>query len=179
MFRRKIKNPCKNCRGRGYVKLTKTLGVTIPEGISNGQRIALRGEGDTGRNGGPSGDLIIEVKVKRHRFFERDGNNIYCEIPITFAQAALGAEIDIPMLGGGTEKYTIPEGTQTGEQFTMRGKGIADINTGRKGNLIFAVVVETPRILNSEQKKLIAEFGKSLGENNTKYRESWFKKLFK
>ena len=99
-------------------------------------------------------------------------------VPISFAEAALGAEIDIPMLGGGTEKYTIPEGTQTGTSFTMRGMGIADINTGRKGNLIFTVVVETPRNLNSEQKKLISDFGTSLGENNTKYRQSWFKKLF-
>ncbi len=171
-----IKNPCKNCRGRGYVKLTKTLSVTIPEGIASGQRIALRGEGDTGRNGGPNGDLIIEVRVKSHRIFEREGNNIYCEIPITFTQAALGAEIDVPTLEG-TVKYTIPEGTQTGTSFTVSGKGIADLNTKRKGNLVFVVSVEVPRGLNSKQKELLAEFAKSCGESNNSKSTSFFKKI--
>ena len=171
-----IKNPCKNCRGRGYVKLTKTLSVSIPEGIANGQRIALRGEGDTGRNGGPNGDLIIEVRVKSHRIFEREGNNIYCEIPITFTQAALGAEIDVPTLEG-TVKYTIPEGTQTGTSFTIAGKGIADLNTKRKGNLVFVVAVEVPRGLNSKQKELLTEFAKSCGESNNSKSSSFFKKI--
>ena len=174
-----VKSPCPNCNGKGYVRLKKKFEIQIPAGIDHMQRIVKRGQGSVGRNGGMNGDLISEVRVAEHDIFQRDGNDLLCEVPISFAEAALGAEIDIPMLGGGTEKFTIPEGTQTGEQFTMRGKGIADINTGRKGNLIFTVVVETPRSLNSEQKKLIAEFGKSLGENNTKYRESWFKKLFK
>ena len=171
-----IKTPCKNCRGRGYVKLTKTLSVTIPEGIANGQRIALRGEGDTGRNGGPNGDLIIEVRVKSHRIFEREGNNIYCEIPITFTQAALGAEIDVPTLDG-TVKYTIPEGTQTGTSFTVTGKGIADLNSKRKGNLVFVVTVEVPRGLNSKQKELLAEFAKSCGESNNAKSSGFFKKI--
>ncbi len=173
-----VKSPCQNCNGKGYVRLKKKFEIQIPAGIDHMQRIVKRGQGSVGRNGGMNGDLIIEVRVKEHDIFQRDGNDLLCEVPISFAEAALGAEIDIPMLGGGTEKYTIPEGTQTGEQFTMRGKGIADINTGRKGNLIFTVVVETPRNLNSEQKKLISDFGTSLGESNTKYRQSWFKKLF-
>ena len=173
-----VKSPCQNCNGKGYVRLKKKFEIQIPAGIDHMQRIVKRGQGSVGRNGGMNGDLIIEVRVAEHEIFQREGNDLLCEIPISFAEAALGAELDIPMLGGGTEKYTIPEGTQTGEQFTMRGKGIADINTGRKGNLVFTVVIETPRNLNSEQKKLIKEFGTSLGESNTKYRQSWFKKLF-
>ena len=173
-----VKNPCQNCNGKGYVRLKKTFEIQIPAGIDHMQRIVKRGQGSVGRNGGMNGDLIIEVRVEEHKIFQRDGNNLLCEVPISFAEAALGAEIDIPMLGGGTEKFTIPEGTQTGEEFTIRGKGIADINTGRKGNLIFTVVVETPRNLSSEQKKLLSEFATSLGESNNKFKTNWFKKLF-
>lgn len=173
-----IKNPCTNCRGRGYIKITKTLTVTIPEGADNGLRLAVRGEGDAGRNGGTNGDLIVEVRVRRHRIFEREGNNIYCEIPITFAQAALGAEIDVPTLDG-TVKYDIPEATQTGTSFTISGKGIADLRTKRKGNLVFTVTVEVPRGLNAKQKELLSEFAKSCGESNNTKSTSFFKKLFK
>lgn len=173
-----IKSPCKNCNGKGYVKLRKKFEITIPAGIDNMQRIVKRGQGSVGRNGGPNGDLIIEVRVADDKIFDRNGNDILCEVPISFAEAALGAEIDIPILGGGTEKYTIPEGTQTGTSFTLRGKGIPDINTGRKGNLIITVVVETPRNLNSDQKKMLGDFAKSLGESNNKGRSKWFKKLF-
>ena len=173
-----IKTPCQNCNGKGYIRLKKKFEITIPAGIDHLQRIVKRGQGSCGRNGGMNGDLIIEVRVAEHEIFQRDGNDILCEVPISFAEAALGAEIDIPTLGGGTEKYTIPEGTQTGTSFTLRGKGIADVNTGRKGNLIFTVVVETPRNLSVDQKKLITDFGTSLGEDNSKYRQSWFKKLF-
>jgi molecular chaperone DnaJ len=173
-----IKCPCKNCNGKGYIKLRKKFEINIPAGIDHLQRIVKRGQGSAGRNGGPNGDLIIEVRVAEDKIFTRDGNNIFCEVPISFAEAALGAEIDIPILGGGTEKYDIPEGTQTGTSFTLRGKGIPDINSGRKGNLIITVVVETPRNLNSEQKKLLNEFAKSLGESNNKAKDSWFKKLF-
>jgi len=173
-----IKTPCENCRGKGYVKINKKLEVTIPAGIDDGQRIILRGQGSAGRNGGRAGDLVIEVRVRPHRFFERDGNNVYCEVPISFSEAALGAEIDIPTLDGKTEKYTIPEGTQTGASFTLRGKGIADVNTKRRGDLIITVTVETPKNLTSAQKKLLLEFSKSLGENNTGKKQSFFKKLF-
>ena len=173
-----IKNPCKNCNGKGFVKVNKTLAVTIPAGIDSMQRIILRGQGSAGRNGGSAGDLIIEVRVKEHKIFTRERNNIYCEIPISFSEAALGAEIDIPVLGDKTEKYTVPEGTQTGTSFTLRGKGIPDINSKRKGDLIVTVTVETPKNLTQEQKKLLTEFSKSLGENNTGKRTSFFKKLF-
>ena len=173
-----IKSPCKNCNGKGYIKVNKKLEVTIPAGIDSMQRIILRGQGSAGRNGGSAGDLIIEVRVKEHPLFTRERNNVYCEIPISFSEAALGAEIDIPTLGGKTEKYKIPEGTQTGTSFTIKGRGIADINSKRKGDLIITVVVETPKNLTSEQKKLLSEFSKTLGESNTGKRDSFFKKLF-
>ena len=172
-----IKTPCKNCNSRGYIKIKKKLEVSIPAGIDNGQRIALRNEGDCGRNGGPNGDLIIEVRVRRHAIFEREGNNIYCEIPIAFTEAALGAEIDVPTLEG-NKKYTIPEGTQTGASFVMSGKGIADINTKRKGDLVFVVNVEVPKNLNAKQKELLAEFAKSCNESNNSKKSSFFKKIF-
>lgn len=174
-----IKTPCKNCNGKGFVKVNKKFEINIPAGIDNMQRIIKRGQGSAGRNGGPAGDLIIEVRVKEDKIFTRDGNDIYCDVPISFAEAALGAEIDIPVLGGKTEKYQIPEGTQSGTSFTLKGRGIPDINTGRKGNLILTVMVETPKNLNAEQKKLISDFAASLGETNTKGRQGFFSKLFK
>lgn len=173
-----VKNPCGNCRGKGYVKVTKKLSVTIPAGIDNEQRIALRGEGNAGRDGGTAGDLVIEVRVREHAIFERDGMDIYCEVPITFAQAALGAEIDIPTLEG-TEKYTIGEGTQTGTTFTLRGRGIPNINQPRaKGNLYLTVNVEIPRGLNAKQKETLRAFADSCGESNNEKSTSFFKKLF-
>ena len=119
-----VKSPCQNCNGKGYIRLKKKFEIQIPAGIDHLQNIVKRGQGSVGRNGGMNGDLIIEVRVKEHEIFQRSGNDILCEVPISFAEAALGAEIDIPMLGGGTEKYTIPEGTQTGEQFTIRGHSL-------------------------------------------------------
>ena len=174
-----IKEPCKNCNGKAFVKVNKRFDVTIPAGIDNMQRIVLRGQGSAGRNGGDNGDLIIEVRVREHSLFARDGNNIYCDIHITFAEATLGAEIDIPVLGGKTEKYEIPEGTQTGTRFTVRGKGITDINTKRRGDLVFTVVVDTPQGLNGKQKELLRAFSESLGESNNKKTSKFFKKIFK
>ena len=173
-----IKNPCKNCNGKGRIKINKKLEVNIPSGIDDRQNIILRNQGSAGINGGPNGDLIIEVRVKEDRFFERDGNNIFCEIPISFAEATLGAEIDVPILGGGTEKYKIPDGTQSGTTFTLKNKGIPDINTKRKGDLIIKVAVETPKNLNSKQKELLIAFADSLGENNGTKKHNFFKKIF-
>ncbi len=173
-----VKNPCKNCNGKGFVRVTKKSELNIPAGIDDGQRIVRRAQGSAGRNGGAAGDLIIEVSVKPHKFFERDRNNVYCEIPISFATAALGGEIEVPGLGGKSEIFQIPEGTQTGASFTLKGKGIADVNTKRRGDLIFAVTVETPKNLTSEQKKLLAAFSDSLGESNEIKSKSFFKKLF-
>ena len=173
-----IKTPCKNCNGKGRIKINKKLEVNIPQGIDDGQNIILRGQGSAGLNGGPNGDLIIEVRVREDKIFERDGNNIYCNVPISFAEATLGADVDFPTLGGGTEKFSVPEGTQSGTAFTLRGKGIPDINTKRKGDLIVTVEVETPKNLNAKQKELLIAFSDSLGDNNGTKKQSFFKKLF-
>ena len=174
-----IKTPCQNCNGKGYIKVNKKLEVTIPAGIDSMQRIVLRGQGSVGRNGGDNGDLIIEVRVKNHEIFTRDGNNLYCDVPISFTEATLGAEIDIPILGGKPEKYEIPEGTQSGTSFTLRGKGIPDINSKRRGDLIITVLVETPKNLNGEQKKLLRQFADSLGEKNNARKKGVFERFFK
>ena len=174
-----IKNPCSNCRGTGFIKVVKKLGVSIPAGIDDGERIALRGEGCDGRNGGSTGDLIITVRVKRHNVFERDGYNIYCEVPITISEATLGAEISIPTLEG-EMKYTIPEGTQPGTRFTVKQKGIPYVNnSGRRGDLIFTVNVEVPRGLNGKQKDLLRAFAESCGEGNYEKKSKIFKNFRK
>lgn len=174
-----IKNPCSNCRGTGFIKVVKKLGVSIPAGIDDGERIALRGEGCDGRNGGSAGDLIITVRVKRHDVFERDGYNIYCEVPVTISEATLGAEINIPTLEG-EMKYSIPEGTQPGTQFTVKQKGIPYVNnSGRRGDLIFTVNVEVPRGLNEKQKEHLRAFAESCGESNYEKKSKIFKKFRK
>ena len=171
-----IKTPCSNCKGTGYVRVTKKLSVNIPAGIDDGERIALRGQGCDGRNGGPAGDLIITVNVKKHSIFERDGYNLYCDIPLTVAEATLGAEIDIPTLEG-TEKFTIPEGTQPGTQFTLRQKGITYVNNAnRKGDLIFTVNVEIPKGLSEKQKEHMRAFADSCGDSNYTKKSGFFKR---
>lgn len=171
-----IKTPCPNCKSTGYIKVTKKLSVNIPAGIDDGERIALRGQGCDGRNGGSAGDLIITVNVKKHSVFERDGYNIYCDVPLTVAEATLGAEIDIPTLEG-TQKYTIPEGTQPGTQFTLRQKGIPYVNNAnRKGDLIFTVNVEIPKGLNEKQKECMRAFADACGDGNYSKRSGFFKK---
>ena len=173
-----VKSPCSNCRGTGFVKISKKLGVSIPAGIDDGERIALRGEGCDGRNGGPTGDLIITVRVKRHSVFERDGYNIYCEVPITVAEATLGAEITVPTLEGNMQ-YTIPEGTQPGTQFTVRQKGIPYVNNSNKrGDLVFSVNVEIPKGLNEKQKEHMRAFAERCGEGNYGKKTGFFKKIF-
>lgn len=175
---KKIKEPCTYCKGKGYVKNSKKFEISIPAGIDDGERIAARRQGDCGRNGGDSGDLIVTVMVRPHPIFERNGYNIYCEVPITFAEAALGAEIQIPTLEG-KEAYTIPEGTQHGTRFTVRGKGIPYLNNNKnRGDLIFTVSIETPRGLSDSQKALLRSFADSLGEKNNTKKNSFIKKLF-
>lgn len=160
-----IKNPCSNCRGTGMVRLRKKLEVSIPAGIDDGQQIRLSGQGSEGRNGGPAGNLYITVHVRPHAFFERDGVNVYCDVPVTFTEAALGAEIEVPVLEGGTTQYKIPAGTQTHTQFTLRGKGIRQVNGRGTGDLIFRAVVETPKNLNNEQKELLRKLEESFEGN--------------
>ena len=172
-----IKSPCTNCRGTGYVRIKKTLEVTIPAGIDDGQRIALQNQGNAGRNGGGYGDLYVTVSVRPHPIFERDGYNIYCDVPVTFVEAALGAEIDIPTLEGKV-KYTIPEGTQTDTRFTLRGKGIQNIRSKNKGDLIFRVIVEVPKGLTGAQKTALKNFAEVCGNSNYSKKESFMKKIF-
>ena len=162
-----IKSPCQKCRGTGLERENRKLTVNIPAGIDNGERIALRGQGCDGKNGGPAGDLVIEVTVRAHSIFERDNFNIYCEVPITVTEATLGAEIDVPTLEG-TVKHRIEEGTQPGTVFTLRGKGIPYVNDrgGRRGDLIFTVNVEIPRGLSEKQKDALREFAEACGEKN-------------
>ncbi|MBE6667438.1 MAG: molecular chaperone DnaJ [Ruminococcaceae bacterium] len=173
-----IKTPCNNCKGKGYVKVNKKVSVTIPAGIDDGGRIALRGMGCDGRNGGPAGDVILTVEVKPHPVFERDGYDIFCEIPITVTEATLGAEIEIPTLEG-KEKFTIPEGTQPGTQFTVKQKGIPYINnSNRRGDLIFAVNVEIPKNLNKDQKEKMRKFADCCKDGNYAKKQSFFKRVF-
>lgn len=174
-----IKTPCKNCNGKGYVKVNKRLEVTIPKGIDNMQRVVLRGQGSAGRNGGANGDLVIEIRVKSHKIFKREGNDLFIELPISFTEAALGADIEVPVLGDKREKLSIPEGTQSGSVFTLRGKGMPDINNPKRcGDINVTVQVETPKNLSSEQKKILKSFEATFDKASSG-RESFFKKLFK
>ena len=174
-----IKEPCQKCRGSGQVRETKKLTVSIPAGIANGERIALRGQGNEGKNGGPAGDLIILVNVRPHTVFDRQGFDILCDVPVTVTEATLGAEIDVPTLEG-TVKYTIPEGTQPGTRFSIRGKGIPMIgSSNRRGDLYFTVVVEIPKGLSKKQKEAMAAFAESCGESNYAKKKQFFQKIFK
>lgn len=173
-----IKTPCSRCRGSGMIRENKKLTVSIPAGIDNGERIALRGQGCDGKNGGPTGDLIIAVSVKPHAVFERRGVTLTCDVPLTVAEATLGAEIEVPTLEGNA-KYTIPEGTQSGTTFTLRGKGIPYINNAnRRGDLVFRVNVEIPKGLNDKQKAAMKAFADSCGETNYTKHKAFFKKIF-
>ena len=173
-----IKKPCSNCRATGFVKVNKTLSVNIPAGIDDGERIALRSQGCDGKNGGPAGDLIIQISVKSHSYFERDGVHIYCEVPITVAEAVLGAEIEVPTLEG-KQKFTVPEGTQSGTQFVLKQKGIPYVNNANKrGDLIFSTIVEIPKGLNEKQKECMRNFAEACNDNVYAKKKSFFKKIF-
>ena len=172
---RLIHQPCSDCRGIGAVRKRRTIKVNIPAGIDHGQTISLRGQGGAGKNGGPAGDLLITVMVQPHEIFRRDGVDVFCEAPITFTQAALGAELEIPTIDGKV-KYSIPEGTQTGTVFRLKGKGVPVLNGRGRGDQYVTVVIETPRSLNKEQKEALRRFSETLGENNYEKRKSFFKK---
>ena len=172
---RLIHQPCPDCRGTGAVRKRKTIKVNIPAGIDHGQTISLRGQGNAGRNGGPAGDLLITVMVQPHELFRRDGVDVFCEAPITFTQAVLGAELEIPTIDGKV-KYSIPEGTQTGTVFRLKGKGIPVLNGRGRGDQYVTVTIETPRNLNKEQKEALRKFSETLGESNYEKRKSFFKK---
>lgn len=176
-----IDDPCDACHGEGRVPHDKTLAVKIPAGVDNGDRIRLGGEGEAGRNGGPPGDLYVEVVVRPHPIFERRGADLACEIPISFAAAALGAEVDVPTLGGTAgEQLKVPEGTQSGKVFRLRGKGIRPVRGGPQGDLLVQVMVETPVGLKKRQKELLREFEASLrdsGRSHSPREQGWMDKV--
>ena len=167
-----IHQPCADCGGSGAVRRRKTIKVTIPAGIDHGQTISLRGQGNAGKNGGPAGDLLITVMVRPHELFRREGYDVFCEAPITFSQAVLGAKLKIPTIEDSVE-YSIPEGTQTGSVFRLRGKGIPVLNGRGRGDQYVTVVIETPRGLNREQKEALKKFSETLGEKNYEKRKSF------
>lgn len=179
-----IADPCNSCHGRGRVEKTKTLSVKIPAGVDEGDRIRLSGEGEAGENGAQAGDLYVQVSVRKHPIFEREENNLYCEVPINFSMAALGGEIEVPTLDGRV-KLKIPSETQTGKLFRMRGKGVKSVRGGPVGDLLCRVVVETPVKLNEKQRALLEQLGESLGgpagDKNSPKSKSFFdgvKKFF-
>ena len=159
-----IEQVCDNCRGKGTVRKQPRIKVRIPAGIDTNQTVVLREEGETGINGGPKGDLYITVRIRKHSIFERKNNTVLCDVPITITQATLGAEIEIPMVDGTIEKYKIPEGTQTGTQFTIRDRGFKVLNSSLRGNFVFTVVVQTPKKLTKDQRALFVELAKSMNE---------------
>ncbi len=170
-----IAEACRTCHGSGRVEDVKTLSVKVPPGVDSGDRIRLAGEGEVGEQGGPPGDLYVQVRIKPHPIFTRDGRDLYCEVPISFATAALGGELEVPTLEGRV-KLKVPEGTQTGRMFRLRGKGVRTVHDSRPGDLLCTVVVETPVHLNDEQRELLQAFEDSLkhrGERHSPRARSW------
>lgn len=168
-----IKEPCTSCRGGGTVRRQRKISVTIPAGIDDGQTVSVRGEGSIGANNGPSGDLLITVSIMQHEDFVREGTSVLYYMNISFVQATLGDEVEVPTLDGKV-KYTIPEGTQTGTTFRLRGKGIPHLRGSGRGDQYVTVEIDTPKNLNSEQKHQLKEFAKAMGEAETK--KSFFEK---
>jgi molecular chaperone DnaJ len=163
-----ISDPCASCSGAGRIKRHKTLSVKIPSGIDVGDRIRLSGEGEAGMNGGPPGDLYVVIHLKEHAVFQRDGNDLHCEMPVSFTTAALGGEIEIPTLDG-QAKVKIPAETQTGQVLRLRGKGIKGVRASHPGDLLCAIVVETPVRLTERQKELLRELEESTGRDSGRH----------
>ncbi|MFC5509719.1 molecular chaperone DnaJ [Massilia jejuensis] len=163
-----IPEPCAACSGAGRIKRNKTLEVKIPAGIDNGMRIRSTGNGEPGTNGGPSGDLYVEIHIKPHAVFQREGDDLHCEMPISFTKAAIGGEIEVPTLTGKVS-FTVPEGTQTGKTFRLKGKGIKGVRSGYAGDLFCHMVVETPVKLTEKQKDLLREFDRLTNEGGAKH----------
>ena len=169
-----IKTPCNTCRGKGKVRRNHKVKVKVPAGVDMGQSVRAAGEGNVGYNGGPNGDLLVEITIRNHPIFTRRGMEVYCEVPISFTQAALGAKLQVPTLDG-KEEFEIPEGTQTGKTFTMFGKGIPNVhNPKRRGNHHFTVVVETPTRLTKEQKELLQKLDETLDGKSSPKRNKFF-----
>lgn len=163
-----VKNPCDKCLGQGRIRKTKKLAVKIPAGVDNGDRIRLGGEGEAGRNGGPPGDLYVEISVREHAIFERDGEHLSCEVPVSYATAVLGGNVDVPTLDGEVS-LKIPAETQSGRVFRLRDKGVKPVRGGARGDLFCRVVVETPVKLSAEQRELLRKFDESLKGDGGKH----------
>lgn len=177
-----ITDPCQVCHGEGRVQKQKTLSVKVPAGVDNGDRIRLSGEGEAGENGGPPGDLYVQISVREHAIFKRDGSDLFCEMPVSFATAALGGELEVPTLSGKV-KLKVPAESQTGKLFRLRGKGVKSVRGGHIGDLLCKIMVETPINLSAKQKELLQEFEASLQGNgkHSPRASSWFdgvKKFF-
>lgn len=166
-----IPEPCTQCSGQGKIKRQKTLEIKIPAGIDGGMRIRSANNGEPGTNGGPTGDLYIEIRLKKHDIFEREGDDVHCSVPVSFAAAAMGGEIEVPTLSG-KAAIDIPEGTQTGKQFRLRGKGIKGVRASYPGDLYCHIVIETPVKLSEHQRKLLREFDESLKKGGGKHSPS-------
>ena len=171
-----IDTPCPDCHGTGQIMKNIKIEVKIPAGVDEGSVLPIRGQGEPGRNGGPNGDLYVVLAVSEHKLFQREGNDLYLDIPISFTQAALGDDITVPTLEGKVS-YKVPAGTQPGTVFRLRGKGITDVHGGRKGDLYVKVSLEVPTKLNAEQKKLIREMGDKVGTECYKKKSGWAQKL--
>jgi molecular chaperone DnaJ len=163
-----IKSPCESCHGQGRTQATKTLSVKVPAGVDDGDQIRLAGEGEAGENGGPAGDLYVQVRLKAHELFKRDGDDLHCDMPVSFATATLGGEVEIPTLDG-RASLKIPGGTQTGKVFRLRGKGVRNVRSGEVGDLYCHASVETPVNLNKRQKELLEELDRSLREGGARH----------
>ncbi|MDJ0640551.1 MAG: molecular chaperone DnaJ [Paracoccaceae bacterium] len=161
-----IQNPCKSCSGAGRVEKDRSLSVNIPAGVETGTRIRLAGEGEAGLRGGPAGDLYIFIEVADHALFQRDGNTLYCRVPVSMTSAAMGGDIEIPTIDGGRSRVKIPAGSQSGRQMRLRGKGMPSLRGGGAGDMLIELAVETPVNLTSKQKELLREFEKLSEENN-------------
>lgn len=177
-----IKNPCKKCSGSGRIQKSKTLKIKIPAGVETGRRIRLTGEGEAGMRGGPRGDLYVMINVKPHKLFQRDGTNLYCRVPITVTRAALGGEIEVPTIDGTRASVKLPAGTQTAQQFRLRGKGVNQVRSDSRGDMYIEIFVETPINLNKKQQDLLRDLDKSMDKGasagkNSPQSSGFFKKI--
>lgn len=161
-----IKNPCRSCSGAGRVEKDRSLSVNVPAGVETGTRIRLSGEGEAGMRGGPAGDLYIFIEVEEHKIFNRDGLNLFCRVPVSMSSAALGGDIEVPTIDGGRSRVKIPQGSQSGRQMRLRGKGMPAIKSSHSGDMFIELAVETPVNLTSRQKELLREFEKLSEDNN-------------
>ena len=171
-----IKNPCRTCAGAGRVEKERALSVNIPQGVETGTRIRLAGEGEAGLRGGPAGDLYIFIEVSEHALFQREGTNLFCRVPVSVTDAALGGEIDVPTIDGGRSRVKVPAGSQSGKQMRLRGKGMPALRGGLAGDMFIELAVETPVNLTSRQKELLREFAK-LSEDNNPEASGFFRKV--